>query len=894
MIGTTLSHFKITAKLGEGGMGEVYRAEDTKLGREVAIKVLPDTVASDPERLARFEREAKVLASLNHPHIAAIYSFESVTVRAGTGTAPAPGARDVHFLVMELVEGEDLRERLKRGSIPIVAARTLALQITEALEAAHERGIIHRDLKPANIKVTPEGQVKVLDFGLAKALAPESASGTDRISVSMSPTLTAQMTQAGVLLGTAAYMSPEQARGQEVDKQADIWAFGAVLFEVLSGRIAFPGATVTDVIAGVVAQEPEWSSLPGETPWNVRELLRLCLAKDSRQRIHDIADARLMLTSSAVPTAVTAPTADSSWRRLLPWGLAALMAVIAATLAFSPRSQDATPAPVQRFSITLPPDVHLAEGQQIVLSPDGGKLVMVGFENGVRKLFVRRMDSTEIAPIPETETAENPFFSPDGESIAFTRNDEEMIAFSFVTSRATLITKADWGGGSWGPDDTIVYTPNYTSGLHRVPAGGGNSEELTHPDLEAGELGHFWPQHLPGRNSVIFTIFSVPLSRSRINAFDLTTGETKVLIEDGVWARYAPTGHLLFVRNQTLMAVRLDVDKLEVTGAPASVVTDLIPEITQGDTPVTLAANGTLAYAPGAVMNPQRQLTWVDRDGFETPFPEARRYKHPRVSPDGARIALTIEESSWDLWALELERGTLSRLSFEPNTQFGALWMPAGDEVVYSQDDPPYNIYRRSADGSGQPEALIASPVDNEPDSISPDGKLLIYSHNEFETGYDLWTLPLDGDRQPEPWLATPFNERFASFSPDGRWVAYTSDETGKNQVYVNRFPDEGRKFQVSLAGGSRPRWSRDGRELYFRDGLSMLAVDVTTGERFTAGQPHELFAGHYMATENRWDYDVAPDGRFIMIKTPDEDQPREITVVLNWSQELEVLVPTN
>ncbi|MGB5816060.1 MAG: protein kinase [Thermoanaerobaculia bacterium] len=892
MIGATLSHFRIAAKLGEGGMGKVYRAEDTKLGREVAIKVLPEAVATDPERLARFEREARVLAALDHPNIASIYSLESAEV-ADVGEGGTQGS--VVFLVMQLAEGEDLTERITRGPIPVEEAMPIALQIAEALEAAHKTGIIHRDLKPANIKVTPEGQVKILDFGLAKALDPISGSGADRISVSLSPTLTEQMTQAGVLLGTAAYMSPEQARGQEVDKQADIWAFGVVLFEMLSGRMAFPGATVTDVMAGVVAREPDWDAVPTNSPWQVKELLRLCLTKDPRQRVHDIADARLMLTSSAAPTTEIVPAPGAkTWRRILPWGLAAILAVIAGALTLSSRNPDSTPGPIQRFSITLPPELHLAADEQIVLSPDGSTLLITGFEDQTRKLFLRQLKETDVEVIPETEGARNPFFSPDGQSIGFTRHQEEVVTLSLSTGREAVIADAGWGGGSWSTDDTIVFTPNYTSGLHRIPASGGVPEELTRPDLEQGELGHFWPQHLPDGNAVVFTSFSVPLSRASIDVYDFATGEHRTLVENGVWGRYVPTGHLVFIRDKTMMAVRFDLEKLETTGAPVSVLTDLMPELGQGDTPITFSSNGTLAYVPAAVMNPQLQLTWVDRQGNETPFAKPNRYQHPKISPDGRRIALTIEDTTWDLWALEVERGTLSRLSFEANTQFGALWMPSGDRIIYSQDDPPYNLYWRSADGSGDAEPLVKSAYDSEARSISPDGKLLVYSENHHETGSDLWLVPLAADHQPRAWLQTPFNEDFAAFSPDGRWIAYNSDVTGKTEVFISRFPEGDRKFQVSLEGGSRPLWSQDGRELFYRDGNRMMAVNVTTSDRVSADEPRELFTGSYLATDNKWDYDVAPDGRFIMIKTPDEKKPREITVVLNWFQELESLAPDN
>jgi serine/threonine-protein kinase len=539
--------------------------------------------------------------------------------------------------------------------------------------------------------------------------------------------------------------------------------------------------------------------------------------------------------------------------------------------------------------------MSLAQDEAIVLSPDGSSLLIVGVEDGVQKLLLRRLDSTEIEALPGTEGANNPFFSRDGESIGFTRDsDKQLLAMSLATGRATVIASGDWGAGSWGPDDTIVFTPNYTSGLHRIPAAGGDPEELTTPDPERGELGHFWPQHLPGDEAVIFTPFSVPLNRSRIDAYDLRSGEVKTLVEDGVWGRYSPTGHLLFVRDQTLMAAPFDLGRLETTAAPVPILTDIIPDIGQGDAPVTFAANGTLAYVPGAVMDPPRQLVWVDQEGHETPFGEVRRYANPRISPDGMRMALTLRDKAWDLWALELDRGTLSRLSFEPATQFGALWMPEGDRIVYSQDDPPYNLYRRSADGTGQPELLLETPLDNEARSVSPDGNTLMYSSSTHETGYDLWLLALDGESEPEPWLATPFNEDFGAFSPDGNWVAYKSDETGTNQVYVNRFPDGGRKLQISVEGGSRPRWSRDGNEIYFRNGTKVMAVEVTLGDRLTAGRPRELFSGAYMARNSRMDYDVAADGRFVMVKTPDEDRAREINVVLNWFQELESLVPTD
>jgi len=884
MIGTTISHYRVVAKLGAGGMGEVYRATDTRLGRDVAIKVLPDVFAGDTQRLARFEREAQLLASLNHPHIASIYGFEEVS-----------GSR---ALVMELVEGPTLAEQIQQGALPLDESVRIAGQIAQAFEAAHARGIIHRDLKPANVKLTADGAVKILDFGLAKALdAPETPADLSR-----SPTLSVAATRAGMVLGTAAYMSPEQARGKSADKRADIWAFGLVLFEMLAGRSAFRGETVTDLLAAVVKEEPDWSALPAETPPALRRLLRRCLQKDPSRRLHDIADARLELEESLAeppdaPARLTAPAAaQPAARRALPWALAAVFAVTAAVLGWQILGEPARPAGRQmHFTIALPPQTRLADPvwPVAVLSPDGSLLVMEVWRSGTTQLYLRRMDQLEAAALPGTEDATKPFFSPDGKWIGFTAGRKlKKVAVTGGTPQE--LCDVDWGGGAWLPDDNIVFTQGYPTGLWRVSASGGTPEKLTEPDRSKGELGHWWPQLLPDGETILFTNFSTPVERARIETYSLRSGERKTLVTGALHGRYVPTGHLVFARGETLMAVPMDAKRLEVTGTPLPVLDDVSVDTTNGSSQFSFSADGSLAYVPASTTRLRSRLVWVDRTGRVQPFALApRAFAEPRLSPDGQRLALSIWEQGRDVWVYDLARGSLTRVTSGPAAEFMPLWTRDGRRLAFISEKPIFDLFLKAADGTGAEEMVLASPFDKYPQSFTPDGRTLVFAEISIETGSDVLMLPLEGERKPVPVANTRFDEEAPQLSPDGRWLAYQSNESGRNEVYVQPFPGPGERHQVSTDGGTEPLWSRAGRELFYRQGDKLLSVPLRPGAAFQAGKPVVLFEGSFEHFTYHAGYDISPDGRrFVMVQRDPDAPPAQVRIVLNWFDELRRRVP--
>jgi serine/threonine protein kinase len=894
--GTKLGPYEINSPLGAGGMGEVYLAQDTRLGRSVAIKILPDQFSRDIQRMARFDREAKVLASLNHPHIASIYGLEE--------------SNDVRALVMELVDGPTLAERIKQGPLPPDESLPIAKQIAEALEYAHERNIIHRDLKPANVKITPNGAAKVLDFGLAKALE-DDFSVTD---LSTSPTLSHAATQAGILLGTAAYMSPEQARGKKVDRRADIWSFGVVLFEMLTGKPAFMGETISDTLAAVIRAEPEWSLLPGNLPAPISRLLRRCLTKDPNQRLRDVGEARIAIDSAlsgtpdeTLASATSAPAPQPLWCRALPWAVAAIAIVFA--IAFSAlywRANQAEPHPVMQLSLALPEPLAGVfdpnPGSPFALSPDGSQIVFVASVAGKSpQLYLRPLDQQTATPIPNTENASQPFFSPDGQWVGFFALGR-MRKVSIHGGPATLLCDAPVPhGASWAVDDRITYAPNFGSGLQRISSAGGTPQTLTTPNPKEQEISHRWPQVLPGGNYVLFTIqvgSAATYDDARIAVLSFQTGKWRTLIEGGSYARYVPSGHIVYARAGGLMAAAFDLSRMEVSGSPVPVQEGVVTTaFTSGGAEYDVTASGVLAYVPGNARPPVRSLVWVDRTGLSKTLPAPPRvYNSPHLSPDGKLLALQISGNGVPaIWIYEFERNTLTRLTFGPGTSTAPHWTPDGRRLIYNTRTTSPSFRSKLADGSGKEEMLYGREFDDPgatPYSVSPDGKTLLFGAHSPEGRLDIEMLPLDGSDKIQPFLQSPFNQSFPSFSPDGRWVAYQTDESGRWEICVQPFPTPSGKWMISTEGGQYPSWARTGREIFFLNGDKMMSVDVQTQPAFKAGTPRLLFqTTGYLGVGN---YTVAPDSQhFLMVKQDDQaTSPKELNVILNWSEDLKKRAP--
>ena len=884
--GTRLGQYEVLAPLGSGGMGEVYRARDTKLGRDVALKVLPNAFTLDPDRIARFKREAQVLASLNHPNIAAIYGVEDST--------------NVHALVLELVEGETLADRIAQGPVPPGEAIAIADQIADALEAAHERGIIHRDLKPANIALKPDGTVKVLDFGLAKAM--EGAPGSS--DPSLSPTITTPaMTQMGMILGTAAYMSPEQARGKPVDHRADVWAFGVVLFEMLTGQRLHPGETVSDTLASVLKTEPSWDALPHTTPSSLRRVLRSCLEKDPRRRLQAIGDRRLLVDDPVQPATISGSPSVT----IAAVGVAAVLAVALVTLSVVHFRQPATVAaasPVARVAIALPPESELDRKAYpaLGLSPDGTKLTYVAAQgSAASQLFLRMMDGTASKPIAGTEGAHSPFFSPDGQWIAFFAQGK-LKRVPAAGGAAQVLCDAPGGmGGDWAADDTIYFVPSNTAGIWKVSASGGTPEEVTKLDRSKGEVGHRWPQALPGGKGLLFTVWVGPgWDEKSLHLHVFGVGERRVLAQGASSGRYVSSGYLVYNRDgaQNLMALPFDLGRLQVTGGPAVTLAEQVWEGGAEGAQFAVSDAGTMAYVPSHAHRYERRLAWVDREGKVEPLPAAPRpYYDPRISPNGEQVAVSSEESTERVWTYNFARATLTPLTAAGVSSQAPAWMPDGARVVYrGTREGSRNLFWRAANGSDQEERLTTSENLQTPVSVSPDGKRVAYAAVDPVLGYDIWVMPLDGARTPEVFLKTSAIETNPHFSPDGHWLAYVSDESGRNEVYVQPYPGPGGKWTISTNGGNEPVWSRDARELFYRNGDAVMSVPITFQPTFSPGVPRLLFRSDFEPTGTGTSgYDVSLDGRRFLMITPSEPEPlaTQVSVVINWFEELRRLVPT-
>jgi len=928
LMGQRLGPYEITSLIGSGGMGQVYRARDTKLGRDVAIKILPDAFLDDADRRARFEREARVLASLNHPHIGAIYGFED---RDG-----------IHALVLELIDGATLADRLRSGARPLREALTIARQIAEALEAAHEKGIVHRDLKPGNVllqgvaserregRISPTGDssvrgiddvvAKVVDFGLAKA-------GDDRdFDLTYLPTLNPGGSSNGVVFGTVSYMSPEQARGKPVDRRTDIWAFGCVLYEMLTGHKAFVGETMSDTIAAVLEHQPDWTAFPHTTPPPIRRLVQRCLEKDPKRRLHDIADARIeiddLLREPALADSsvwATPPYAGAVRRARVASALAlgAVAAAVVALVWWSRTNSPAVPAAsTARLMISLPEGASLEKGRfpPLALSPDGKLLVYAAAENGGRtNLFLRALDDVIARRIPGTDGASTPFFSHDGRWLAFYANG--VLKKVSVTGGVplTICDAPPVWSASWGEGDRIVFATMLTgSGLWAVSANGGDPTQITTP--AEGETQHGYPQLLPGGARVLFSV-------RRDNAWRLAlldlNGRGHRLLGNGrvvgEGAQYLRTGHVVYAQAGGIVATPFNPSAGTLDQPPVPLLERVETSSFGGSYFAFAAETGTLVYLPTSGIVASRTLVRVDRDGRAAPLVEAHAaYEHPTLSRDGRRLAVTIAaESGRDIWIVDLERTTRVRFTAGGTSAF-PVWEPAGSRLAFqSTASGPWNLFWKPFDGRSEAEPLLAlseaaSPRwpntgasllpgtlptlsgagPQFPGSWSPDGSLLAFHERKPSGERDIWIVSPGKD--PVPFLLTPFDERQPQFSPDGKWLAYVSDESGRSDVYVQPYPGPGGKWLVSTDGGVDPVWSRDGHELLYRHDEQLMAVSVVSGSDFSYSRPRPLFEARIVAGDNSPNYDISPDGKwFVMLRSDREPPPEELHLVLNWFTEV-------
>ena len=909
--GDTLRVYEITAKIGEGGMGEVYQARDTTLDRDVALKVLPEAFTADPDRLARFEREAKVLASLNHPNIGGIFGLEQTD--------------DTRALVLELVEGPTLAERIAEGPIPLGEATGIATQIAEALEAAHAQGVIHRDLKPANVKVRPDGTVKVLDFGLAKAFQIETVDA----SASLSPTisLTAAATQMGMIIGTAAYMAPEQAGGKPVDKRADVWALWVVLYEMLTGRRPFAGDDVSQTLAHVIAIDPDWNALPDTVPPVLGAFLRRCLAKDPNERVHDVADLRLAMAGAfgngdVTPTEVSDPVPLHAWQRPPPLVAGALLlAALAAGGAWGLKPTPGPSSEVMRFTL----DTSAPLGQvntlvrDIAIARDGSFVVYTGpapDEAGASQLYIRPMGELDGAPLRGTTGGVGPFVSPDGDWIGFTD-----------TARQTLLRVPTAGGGPpetigrsefqirgpvWGDGDQIIFG-SADAGLFAIAAGGGEPAPLTTLDTETREDDHSWPALVPGTNGVIYvSAAGIPITSGELTVVDLGTGDTRSLGIAGVSPRYVSTGHLLYAdADGALRAVPFDAASLEVTGTPAALVEN-VNAINAGAANFDVSDDGRLVFLRGAndVSDGLVPLTWVARDGRRetAPLPDGR-YGSVSLSPDGTRVAVTRVETDQDrdIWVFDLGGRGSSRLTRTEGNESGSVWSDDGQAVVFVQYTDAANVVRQAADGTGGPAIIAAGDGLRGDLTSTTDGRLLTSNFSGGNGGnIDIVLVSPDGGDSVEPLLADPaFNEQHPSLSPNGRWLAYGSDETGRSEIYLRPFPNvDSRRETISTAGGREPIWSHDGQELFYlatsndeNRPVTLMRVPFADADTSEPGLPEPLFpVASFLFNIGPRSYQVDVDGsRFLFIGAGGEraaGEALELVVFDNWFTELEARVP--
>jgi serine/threonine protein kinase/WD40 repeat protein len=904
--GAMIAHYCVSGKLGEGGMGEVYRARDTKLQRDVALKILPESMAHDARRMVRFKREAQVLASLNHPNVAAIYGLEE--------------SNGIHALVMELVEGETLAGKIDRQIYGLAYQDTLpiARQIAEALEYAHERGVIHRDLKPANVKITPEGTVKVLDFGLAKVLTPQGSTGA--LDAANSPTLSAMATQPGMILGTAAYMSPEQAKGQRVDRRCDIWAFGCVLFEMLSGQKAFGGETISDVLAAVLTKDPDWTALLATTPPGTQKLIRRCLQKDAHQRLQAIGEARIAIEETMSGTGI--PLVSNHGQdvhatllsRALPWGIAGLgIAASLITLGILWRDSRSLQSVPMELSIALPTAhrLYTADGPAIVLSPDGSRIAYATWTPPHPQIFIRELDSSEVTSLEDAVGAA-PFFSPDGQWVGFFSTAGKLEKVSvFGGAPVVLANAGGHRGGSWGKDGTIVFTPTATSSLYRISAMGGEPVAVTHLDGARNQVTHRWPQLLPGGKSVLFTASADNnnFEQATVEVASLATGQAEVLVRNAYFGRYLPSGYLTYISGGTLFAAPFDAKQLELRGPSLPVLQNIQSDLTDGSAQLSFSENGTAVYLTGQAVASLVTVVLVDRKGVATPLvKQPGDYFAPRFSPNGKQLAL--QAGLGNALVYDLARETLTPLTFSNPQCISPIWTPDGKRITCFRPNAGGvgpGISWLPSDGTGGMETLTRGARLRElPFSWSPDGRTLATARYS-PTGdcCEIRTLQISsGGEIVEPKSLLEIRREGAgvsfqapAFSPDGRWLAYTRLVSGLPQIFVQPYPGPGGKWQVSPGGGLFPVWSRSGHELYFTGPgtvVTLYAVPYSVrGDSFQPGTPTLLFDGNFANRVPFPFYDAAPDGKHFALLKPESGEPSaptQPTVVLNWFARIERL----
>ena len=908
-VNSRVGSYQVVAPIGAGGMGEVYRARDTRLKRDVALKVLPDALAQDADRLARFRREAELLATLNHPNIAAVYGLEE--------SAPSSSQPGIIAIVLELVEGDTLADLISRGPVPVADALALARQIADALEAAHDKGVIHRDLKPANIKVTPDGRVKVLDFGLAKMLeSPAFDATAGGHAATMSPTLSLHATYAGVILGTAAYMAPEQAKGKAVDRRGDIWAFGVVLAEMLTGRVLYDGETAAETLARVIEREPDLSALPAATPAPIRALLRRCLTKDPRVRLQAIGEARIVLDQPHTD-APSSPTVHSR-RSLLPWAVAAVATTIAAGLAllWAPwRTAPTPPRTMLSAEIGIDGSLVTLGGANAVLSPDGRMLVFAAGSPERSQLYTRRLDQLDAVPLAGTEGANSPFLSPDGQWVAFFAGAKLKKIAVNGGATVTLGDANSVRGGWWDEADQITFAgESLNAPLRRVPASGGPVTTLT--KLESGELTHRWPQVLPGGDAVLYT------ANDTVNNFDnanliiqqLPSGPRTIVHRGATYARYLPSGHLVFVRGATLFAAPFDVNRLQMIRPPVPVIEGVSSATQIGGAQFSVSSNGTLVYLPGGASRTDFPMHWLTRNGSMTPLRTMTAdWSNVVFAPDGRRLAIDISiDRKTDIWIYEWMRETLSPLTTSGDEQ-KPVWTPDGNRIVYSsgrENKGAQNLYWQRADGTGASQRLTTSAFNQGAWSFHPDGKLLLFHEFNPASRDDIWILPIDGDEATgwKPGTATVFRktpaaERAAMFSPNGKWIAYQATDSGRDEVYVESYPAGNGRWPISTGteGGVLPTWSRTRRELFYAtlDSRIMVVPYSVEGNTFRAEKPRlwadSRFTPRVRTGPNR-SFDLHPDGeRFALapvVATADTVKRDKIVFVFNFFDELRRIAP--